>query len=156
MYLSVMKELKVGPYKFRNVPINIFNDEHNVTSYPLLGGLIGNDVFRRFNCILNYHKGQIHVIPNTHFRDPFDYAYSGIELYMIDGKIVTGEIPKGSPAERAGFKAGDEVLAVNNRFGLSLNVLKLELQTATGNVRVIINRNDELKMLRMKVIHIMK
>lgn len=156
MYLSMMKELKIGPYKFRNVPINIFADEYNVTSYPLLGGLIGNDIFRRFNCILNYNKRQIYVVPNTHFRDPFDYAYSGIELYLIDGKIVTGEIPKGSPAERAGFKAGDEVLAVNNRFGLSLNVLKQELQSAIGNVRVIISRDNELKMLNMKVINIMK
>ena len=54
MELTVIKELKLGPYRFRNVPIYIFDDEYNVTSYPYLGGLIGNDILRRFNVILNY------------------------------------------------------------------------------------------------------
>lgn len=156
LYLTVIKELRIGPYKFRNVPVNIFNDEYNVTSYPMLGGLIGNDIFRRFNCILNYDKREIHLLPNSHFRDPFDYAYSGIELYLIDGKIITGEIPKGSPAYNAGIKQGDEVLGINNRLGLSIRDMKHELQSATGNVKMIIKRNDELMIINMKVINIMK
>jgi hypothetical protein len=156
MFTTVCKELKIGPYKFRNVPINIFRDDFNITSYPLMGGLIGNDIFRRFNCIINYNKRQIHLTPNTHFREPFDYAYSGIELYLIDGKIKVGAIPKGSPAEKAGFQEGDEVIAVNNRFGLYLKELKQELQSATGRVRVIIRRGDQLQMKSMKVINILR
>ena len=31
MFVTVVKELKVGPYRFRNVPTYIFNDEYNVT-----------------------------------------------------------------------------------------------------------------------------
>ena len=51
MNLTVVKELKLGPYRFRNVPTYIFDDVYNVTSYPYLGGLIGNDILRRFNTI---------------------------------------------------------------------------------------------------------
>jgi hypothetical protein len=156
IYLTIIKELKIGPYKFKKVPINIFNDKYNVTSYPVLGGLVGNDIFRRFNCILNYNKKQIHITPNTHFRDPFDYAYSGIELYLIGGKIITSDIPPGSPAEKAGFKAGDEVLAVNNHFGMNLSDLKQELQSSIGTVKVVIRRNGELQMVTMRTIDIMK
>jgi hypothetical protein len=71
MHLTVMKELRLGPYKFRNVPINVFDDEYNVTSYPHLGGLIGNDLLRRFNIILNYERREIHLLPNSHYRDPY-------------------------------------------------------------------------------------
>ena len=39
MQMTVIRELKLGPYRFRNVPIYIFKDEFNVTSYPFLGGL---------------------------------------------------------------------------------------------------------------------
>ncbi|RYZ54101.1 MAG: signaling protein, partial [Chitinophagaceae bacterium] len=53
MHLTVMKEFRLGPYKFRNVPINVFDDDYNVTSYPQLGGLIGNDLLRRFNVVIN-------------------------------------------------------------------------------------------------------
>lgn len=156
IYLSAIKELKIGPYKFKKVPVNIFSDDYNVTNYPTLGGLIGNDIFRRFNCILNYNKRQIHLLPNTHFRDPFDYAYSGIELYLVNGSAITGAIPKNSPAEKAGFKEGDEVIAVNNVFGMKLNDLKQALQSAIGDVKIIIRRNGELHMLKMKVVNILK
>ncbi len=37
MHLTVVKELKLGPYRFRNVPTYIFDDVFNVTSYPYLG-----------------------------------------------------------------------------------------------------------------------
>lgn len=156
MFYSYMKELKIGRYKFKNVPINIFDDKYNVTSYPQLGGLVGNEIFRRFNCILNYNKKEIHLIPNKHFSDPFDYAYSGIEIYWVEGKAIAGDIPKGSPAEAAGFKMGDEILAVNNKFGMHLNDLKQVLQSTYGEVKVIIRRNEELQVLRMNVINIFK
>lgn len=154
MYITVTKELKIGPYKFKNVPINIFDDPYNVTAYPQLGGLIGNDIFRRFNCILNYNARQIHITPNKFYREAFDYAYSGIELYLVDGKVVTGDIPENSPAGMAGFKAGDEVLAVNNKFGMNLNELKQAMQSTLGNVTVVVKRHEELLILSMKVIDI--
>ena len=85
MELVVMKEVKIGPYRFRNVPVYIFDDENNVTSYPYMGGLIGNDILRRFNVIMNYARSDIHLTPNTHYNDVFDYSYSGIELYLLKG-----------------------------------------------------------------------
>lgn len=153
-YLSVMKELKVGHYRFRNVPINIFDDEYNVTSYPSLGGLVGNEIFRRFNCILNYKNEEIHITPNKFFYDPFDYAYSGLEIYLVDGKAIIGDIPKGSPADKAGLFAGDEVLAVNKKFGMTLNDLKQELQSTYGPVYVLVNRNSKIIEKKMNVINI--
>jgi len=128
MELTVIKEVKLGPYRFKNVPVFIFNDEVNITSYPQLGGLIGNDILRRFNVILNYPKGDIYITPNRHFIESFDYSYSGMELYLVDGKIVAGDVARGSPAEAAGVKEGDEVLAVNKSFNQNLNQYKIELQ----------------------------
>ncbi|MCD2424038.1 aspartyl protease family protein [Niabella pedocola] len=156
MYLTVMKSLRIGPYRFRNVPVNIFNDDYNVTSYPSLGGLIGNEIFRRFNVILNYEKQQIHLTPNRFFTSPFDYAYSGIELYLVDGVAVTGKIPAGSPAEKAGLNEGDEILAINNRFGMQLDDLKQALQSTYGKVKIIYRRKGVLLTTVMNVINISK
>ena len=79
--------MKLGPYKFRNVPTYIFEDEYNVTSYPYLGGLIGNDMLRRFNFIMNYERRDLYLMPNSHFTEPFDYSYTGLGMYVIDGEI---------------------------------------------------------------------
>ncbi len=151
MELTTIKEVKVGPYKFRNVPIYIFDDENNVTNYPYMGGLLGNDILRRFNVILNYSNNDIYLTPNSHFLEPFDYSYSGIELYLINGLIIVGDVAKGSPAEASGIKEGDQVLAVNKNFSQNLNQYKIALQTPNEKVQIIIRRGQDIKQVEFKV-----
>ncbi|HEX6192726.1 MAG TPA: aspartyl protease family protein [Chitinophagaceae bacterium] len=151
MHVTVIKEVKLGPYRFRSVPTYIFDDVYNVTSYPLLGGLVGNDILRRFNCILNYAKSDFYLIPNTHFNDPFDYSYSGIELYYIEGYIIIGDVAKGSPAEEAGLQEEDIVIAVNNNFSQNLNQYKIALQAPNQRMKIIVRRNNELKEFTFKI-----
>ena len=151
MHVTVIKEVKLGPFRFRSVPTYIFDDVYNVTSYPLLGGLIGNDILRRFNCILNYDKSDFYLVPNTHFNDPFDYSYSGIELYYIEGYIIIGDVAKGSPAEEAGLKEEDIVIALNNNFSQNLNQYKIALQAANQKVKMIVRRDNELKEFTFKI-----
>lgn len=151
MQLTLVKELKLGPYRFRNVPTYIFDDTYNVTSYPYLAGLIGNDIFRRFNVIFNYRKRDIYLIPNSHFKEPFDYSYSGLELYYIDGLIVIGQVSVGSPAATAGLKEGDIVISVNNNFNQNFNQYKTALQSPNEKIKIIVRRNEELIEVVMKV-----
>ena len=143
MQMTVVREVKLGPYRFKNVPVYIFEDTYNITSYPYLGGLIGNDLLRRFNTILNYDKRMFYLVPNSHFTDPFDYAYSGIELYYIEGEIVVGDVAKGSPAETAGIQEGDIVFSINRVFNKNMVQLKAELQHAGLRIKMIVKRNGE-------------
>ncbi|MEP7373843.1 MAG: aspartyl protease family protein [Chitinophagaceae bacterium] len=151
MNLTIVKELKMGPYRFRNVPAYIFEDTYNVTSYPYLGGLIGNDILRRFNVIFNYQKRDIHLVPNSHFRDPFDYSYSGMELYFVDGKIEIGSVAEGSPADKAGIKQGDVVIAVNNDFTQNFNKYKTAILSSNTKIRLVLRREGELVQVEMKM-----
>ena len=151
MNLTIVKEFKLGPYRFRNVPTYVFDDAYNVTSYPYLAGLIGNDLLRRFNVIFNYPKRDIHLIPNSHFRDPFDYSYSGIELYYIDGRIEMGSVAEGSPAELAGIKQGDIVISVNNDMSQNFSRYKTALLAPNTKVKLILRRGEELIQAEMKV-----
>ncbi|MGV3527960.1 MAG: aspartyl protease family protein [Flavisolibacter sp.] len=151
LHVTVIREVKVGPYRFRNVPVEIFDDTYNVTSYPTLGGLIGNDLLRRFNVTFNYRRREFHLVPNKHYGDPFDYSYSGVTLYYINGSIIVGNISKGSPAEQAGLKEGDVVLAINNNFNQSMTVYKSALQVAGQNIKMIVLREGQLLEFRFKV-----
>jgi hypothetical protein len=151
MELLVMKEVKLGPYRFRNVPVHIFDDVNNVTSYPYMGGLLGNDILRRFNVIINYSKSDIYIVPNTHYTEPFDYSYSGVELYLVDGLILVGDVAKGSTAETAGLKEGDQVLAVNRNFSQNLNQYKIEMQTPNERIKVIYRRDGVINEVEFKV-----
>ncbi len=151
MKITTIKELKLGPYRFRNIPTFIFDDEYNVTSYPYLGGLIGNDVLRRFNLYLNYERRDFYLVPNSHYRDPFDYSYTGLGIYWINGEIRIGDIMEGSPADKAGFKVDDVVVAVNNNFSGNLQTYKTMLQNIGEKVRFIVRRSTGLVELSLRV-----
>ncbi len=151
MLLSVVKELKVGPYRFRNVPSYVFSDEYNVTSYPALGGLIGNDILRRFNVVLNYPQQEIYIKPNKHFSDSFDYSYTGLGFYLINGAITITDIIKNSPAEKAGFKFGDIIIGVETNFSNNIQIYKVLMQNAKARIRILIMRDGQPQVMYMKV-----
>lgn len=151
MQLTVMKELKIGPYRFRAVPVYVFDDAYNVTSYPYLTGILGNDLLRRFNLILNYAKKEFYLTPNKHYGDLFDYAYSGLELYLVDEKIILGDVAEGSPAAVAGLKEGDEVIGINNLIGQNIQKYKTALQGIGEKIKIIVSRNGELLEFNFKV-----
>ena len=147
--------IQLGHYKFRNVPTYIFKDDYNVTSYPYVGGLIGNDLLRRFNLIINYPQREIHLLPNNHFFDPFDYAYSGMATYFLDGKIYIEDIVPGSPAEKAGLKINDVLIAVGNNFSNNIMQYKTILQSPNEKINIIVSRNGEVIQLFIKPISIL-
>jgi hypothetical protein len=142
MMLTIIKEVKIGPYIFRRVPTHILDDEYNITSYPYLGGLIGNEILRRFNIIFNYPKREVHLLPNSHFRELFDYSYSGMSIYYIDGKVIIDDVIKDSPAFKAGFKTDDVILGVNTNFSNDINQYKDILQSEGERVKVLIMREN--------------
>jgi len=154
MELTTMRQLRIGPYRFRQVPINIFDDDFNVTNYPEWAGLIGNDLLRRFQVILNYPAKEMHLLPNRYFSDPFDYSYSGMELYLVANKIRVGYLAPGSPAATAGLELGDEVVAVNKNFSGILTEYKFQLQKAGERVRIIYRRDEKIGELEFRVLRI--
>lgn len=151
MKLTLIKELQLGNYKFRKVPTYIFEDESNILSYPSLGGLIGDDILRRFNLVLNYPQKEIHLLPNSHFQDPFDYSYTGMTMYNQDGIIYVDDIIPGSPADKCGLENGDVVMAIKNNFSGDIEVYKNLLQKSGTRIDVLIMRNNNPIIKYLKV-----
>jgi hypothetical protein len=151
MRLTTLNEVKLGPYHFRHVPSYVFDDIYNVTSYPNLGGLIGNDILRRFNVILNYDRHCIYLVPNSHYHDQFDYSYTGLSIYWENGVIVIGDIMPGSPAEKAGLHADDILIAINTNFSNNIQSYKAMLQSPGEKLKLIVRRDKELITLTMRV-----
>ncbi|MGG9970777.1 aspartyl protease family protein [Ferruginibacter sp. SUN002] len=156
MQLTVIKQVQIGHFKFKKVPTFIYNDLYNVTSYPFVGGLIGNDLLRRFNIILNYPKREIHLLPNNSFNDPFDYAYTGMAIYYVDGKIVIDDVIENSPATKAGLQKGDIIVGVENNLSGNINEYKNILQTTNQKIKVIVIRKGQVNEFFIKPKNILK
>lgn len=151
MNITVANEVKIGPYKFRKVPVHIFEDDYNVTSYPMLGGLIGNDILRRFNVILNYPEQSIHIKPNTHFTESFDYSYTGLGIYLLDGEIRVVDVMPGSPGDKAGFLPGDVIFSVETNMSKNIQTYKNIFQNSIGRIRVVVFRDQQPVVLTIDV-----
>ena len=151
MSLTVVKTLRVGPYLFHKVPAYILDDQYNVTAYPNIEGLLGNDLLRRFNTIINYPFREIDLMPNSHFKDPFDYSYTGMSIYYIDGKVMIEEVQQGSPADQAGIQPGDELFAVASNFSHNIQVYKNLLQGAGNRIKLLVMRGGRPVMITLRV-----
>jgi hypothetical protein len=152
MQLTTLKNFSIGPFRFHQIPTYVFDDSYDVTNYPQLGGLIGNDLLRRFNLILNYAKSEIYLMPNGSFDQPFDYSYSGVTIALIGGKIVVTDVMKDSPGEKAGFREGDIVLMVNGDGRQDMQVYEGLLRTIGPKVQVVVRREGgDLALLSLKV-----
>lgn len=145
MDLTLTARFKLGPYRFAKVPTMVFDDQFNVTSYPHLGGIVGNQILKRFNTIFNYPKREIYIKPNSLFREPFSYSYSGLELYGVEGQVVVGSVVKGSPADIAGAQEGDVVISVDRNLSQNLVQYKRLLMYSKKRVSMIVRRNDSLE-----------
>jgi hypothetical protein len=156
MKLSTLKTIKIGPYRFKRVPVHIYRDSVNVFNYPTLVGLLGSDLLRRFNIVLNYPERTIHLSPNNHFRDQFDYSYTGMNYYFIDGKVVITEIQQDSPAEKAGFQPGDIIFGIENNFSNNIQQYKALLQHHGQKLSIIVFRNNKPLLLELRVGSILK
>lgn len=154
MRLTVVKEVKLGPYRFRDVPTYLYKDEFNVTSYPYIGGLIGNDLLRHFNLVINYPSHEFHLTPNAHFKEPFDYAYTGLGVYYINGKIMITDVIEGSPAAKANLKVGDEIYSVGTNFSHNIQIYKNILQTPDEDIKMIVNRDGKLVIINLRTINL--
>lgn len=153
--VTVVKSFQFGPYKFKKVPTYIFDDAYNVLRYPKNMGLVGSGIFSRFNLILNYPANEIFIKPNKYFNDAFEYAYSGLSIWERDGKIEVFDIIPGSPAEKAKFLIGDEIMSVDNFFSIDIDVIRTALRCKNCGLEVFIKREGELKKLHLRTTSIL-
>ncbi len=151
MLLTYVNKVMLGPYKFTKVPAYILHDEYKVTNYPSNAGLIGNDILRRFNTIINYPAGEIHLQPNGYLREPFDYSYTGLGIYLYNNEVTIEDIVPKSPGDKAGFKTGDVILGVDNNFSGSIRAYKDLLMQSGKTLPVLIIRNGETLIINLKV-----
>jgi C-terminal processing protease CtpA/Prc len=72
-------------------------------------------------------------------------------IYWEDGEVVVGDVMKGSPAEKAGLKEGDVVVAVGNNFTNNIQTYKNLLQNTGERVKIIVKRDGKLEQVVLVV-----
>ena len=137
--------------------------DHPVTAFPENGwfgergkaGNIGSAVLRRFKVIFDYSRARMILEPNKYFSDAFEHDMSGLSL-VSDGpafKVIrVNRVLAHSPAEEAGIKQGDEIVAVGDRPAERFKLQSLrEMLREPGKVFSLrVKRGAEIISLELK------
>lgn len=77
-------------------------------------GNLGSGVLGRFDLSLDWGGSRLFLVPNHRFRDPFEWDMTGIVHDMGEGgRITVAEVLADSPAQAAGVRPGEELVAVD-------------------------------------------
>ena len=98
-----------GNFSVDSIPLNISN--------KIKRSVIGMDVFKRFNILLDYADNKIYLQENPNFILTTKTRYvsqKGFNYRNLDGaKVIVIVIKVDSFAEKAGLKINDEIISIN-------------------------------------------
>ena len=109
---------EIGPFSL-DAPIvgYSFNTEGALADAQWIA-LLGNEIWSRFDMVIDAAHGKLYLRPNATFADPFDCPVKGFSAtYRTQtlGCWTVNSLYDGSNAQKAGLRGGDRIVAVNGR-----------------------------------------
>ena len=77
-----------------------------------LAGNIGGEVLRRFTVTIDVPSKTLYLAQNAAFDAPFAFTRAGLFTDDTTGAVVVERVIPGSPAQTAGMRAGDALVAI--------------------------------------------
>jgi len=114
-YMVRSQSLKIGQFELHGLIARLSLNKSGATATNSKAGLIGPDVLKRFTFICDYARHRLIFEKNSDFgrRDSYDRA--GIWLARKGDAFEVFDVIPGGPADQAGLKVGDQVLAVEGK-----------------------------------------
>jgi PDZ domain len=136
-------------------PTAIFGKTEATEDCDRLNGKIGYQILRQFKVILDYpHRQLILETPQAVPPPTYDYDLSGLWLEASGPQLnryKVGAVTKKTPAQSAGVKIGDEIIAINNRAvsGLTLVQVRQTLSQAGQEITLHLARKTKPITVRL-------
>jgi hypothetical protein len=111
--IASLPGMVVAGHTFENVPVTV--GPISRTSFG--DGIVGVDLLKRFNLVIDFGRNRMWLTPNSNRDAPFRRNRIGIVASEGAGRGTVRLVAPGSPAERAGFKAGETISAFEDAAG---------------------------------------
>lgn len=112
--LITVKDLTFAGHTFHDVPTNLSLPGATAVDSDRSFGNLGIQVYSRFHLMTDYPHDRLYLVPNGAGLDaPFRHDRSGLNTLKSGNALKVVFVGPGSPAEKAGWKAGESIVAVN-------------------------------------------
>ncbi len=142
-----LQSIQFARYKFEHIPVALSSDNRGVLSINALHGIIGNRLLQRFNIIFDYHKGQLYLEPSVLIGSRYKINASGLDITFKKGKPFITNIIDRSPADKAGLRPNDEIVAIHGQPVTTMQPAEIRqvFFQQKGKVELVVRRNNKLK-----------
>ena len=117
-----------------------------VFSAPDLDGNIGADVLRRFTVTIDVPDKTMFLTKNDEFGAPFTFTRTGIATNHVAGATIVARVIPDSPAQQAGIRRGDTLVAIGGQSAAALSPDQIEAywtMPAGTTLRVTVSRGGK-------------
>jgi hypothetical protein len=88
-------------------------------------GVIGSDILRQFNITFDYASQTITFEKNNHYGERSNSDRVGLWLGQDTAGFAVVDVVSGSPADGAGIKVGDQILAIDGKSAATLELVEV-------------------------------
>jgi hypothetical protein len=149
--------IMLGNFRLDN-PITSFTDSYlpgNSDSRLNRHGTLGSGALSRFRVTFDYTHERMILQKGADFRRPFEYNMSGITLRSLGSLFniyEVSDIIPGSPADVAGIKTGDVLLAIDHNFTLTMTLGEVNKKLSAGDgIKVNLTLSREGKQMEVRL-----
>jgi predicted metalloprotease with PDZ domain len=127
------------PASISHVPSVFPSNTVRGSDSPLISGNIGLELLARFRLIVDYSHDRLYAVPNAVAESvPFAKDRLGLYLSKQGTTFVVDFVSPGSPAQAAGFKAGERIAMIDRKAGPAWTQAELtNLRFATKETAVV-------------------
>lgn len=141
------KRFSMGAAFVEDPIVALSQDKAGSNSNTYLAGNIGAGVLKKFNIVWDYGRHQIFMEKNKLYTERDVYDRAGFWANVQGDAFVVVDVTAGSPADAAGLKTGDRIVASNGKKSVterSLHDLRLLKKAPAGtNLILDVQRGTE-------------
>ena len=155
-----LRSMSLGPYEWDDPVVVVSHATEGAFASEEFAGNIGNRILERFRVTFDYERRLVYLEPGKHYADRDHLTRAGVLLTKRSDKVGVESVLANSPAEHAGLRAGDQVLAVDGR-----DIAQWDLPQITDlldegepgrKVTVRVLRGDQEKQLKIKLSEVVR
>jgi len=131
-------QLRLGAHRIEAPALRVLEEAHGTRGAPGLAGNLGAAILSRFVVTFDYGCNAAWLAPNARFGAPFRVDRSGLRIHAVDDGFAVMAVMAGSPADEAGLRAGDRIVAVDGAAarGIPLHAQRRAWQERAAGTRV--------------------
>jgi predicted aspartyl protease len=150
---AICPALSLGSFSLRDSLVDLDQTAQGVEAD--IDGIIGNEIWRRFNLVFDLPDNELYLQKNGYFSEPFSYVTAGMNVLASGSRYETltvHEVLPGSASQRAGFQKGDVLVALEELGAAPLTMANVyPLLHRTGNHHFTVQRGSQKLPLTLEL-----